>query len=174
MSSTIRTPWPNRSAPQKAMASWIDGNPESLTRVDREVSVRITHVLERVEVPARWVSGLGAGDVEPDHSAVPESHREFGDLPRPGGMPHRRQETADADLPSRDPGSGFAGPETFENVLDDLVQTQALFQVLLGRKTDLGIDDVVVGQILGTLTCHPCKPFGGVCITATVCANVSR
>lgn len=88
-------------------------------------------------------------------------------------MPHRREKTPDSDLPSRDPGSGFAGPETFENVLDDLVQTQALFQVLLGRKTDFGIDDVVVGQILGAFTRYPCKP-SGVCITATVCANVSR
>src|SRR3546814_19346345 len=51
--------------------------PESLTRVNREVGFRVTHVLERVEVPARWVSGLGAGDVETDNPAVPESHSEF-------------------------------------------------------------------------------------------------
>ena len=29
MSSTIRTPWPSRSAPQNAMASWMDGSPNA-------------------------------------------------------------------------------------------------------------------------------------------------
>ena len=29
MSSTMRTPWPSRSAPQNAIASWMDGSPNA-------------------------------------------------------------------------------------------------------------------------------------------------
>ncbi|SIN59451.1 Uncharacterised protein [Mycobacteroides abscessus subsp. abscessus] len=43
MSSTMRTPWPSRSAPQKAIASWIEGspNPSPAWIVNRELAFRM-------------------------------------------------------------------------------------------------------------------------------------
>jgi hypothetical protein len=55
-------------------------------------------------------------------------------------MPHRREKTPDSELPARDPGSGFAGPETFENVstmttiVFDRIKAEAMNWVIAGAK----------------------------------------
>ena len=59
----------------------VDGRqPERLAGVNREAGVVASHVLERVEVPRRRVSGLGAGDVEADDALVAEPDGQLGDL----------------------------------------------------------------------------------------------
>ena len=51
----------------------VDGRqPERLAGVNGEAGVVASHVLERVEMPRRRVSGLRTGDVETDHALVAE------------------------------------------------------------------------------------------------------
>ncbi len=83
-------PEPIRSAP-------LDGFPdrrqaEGLTRVDGEVEVLATEVLERVEVTGGRVARLGPGDVEARDALVAVADRELGDLGGLGSVPHRRQQ----------------------------------------------------------------------------------
>lgn len=72
--------------------------PERFTGMDGEVRVGIPHVLEGVQMTTRRIPGLGTGDVEADHTAVTESHSQFGDFTRPGGMTHGGQQAADLDV----------------------------------------------------------------------------
>lgn len=57
------------------------GQSESLAGMDREPGVGVPHVLEGVQMTGRRISGLGAGDVEPDGTPVAELHGQLGDLP---------------------------------------------------------------------------------------------
>ncbi len=59
----------------------VDGRqPERLARVNGEAGVVASHVLERVEVSRRRISGLGTRDVESDYALVAEPDRQLGDL----------------------------------------------------------------------------------------------
>ena len=49
------------------------------------------------------------------------------------------------------PGPPLALPEALVDGLDDLFEGQAGFQVLLGGVADLGVDDAVLGEVLGAL-----------------------
>jgi hypothetical protein len=57
--------------------------------------------------------------------------------------------------------------------LDDLVEGEPGFEVLLGRVPHLGVDDTVGGEVLGALGGDP-ERGRRVCMTATVWAKVSR
>ena len=57
---------------------------------------------------------------------------------------------------------------------DDLVEGQALVEVLLGGVAHLGVDHAVGGQVLDALAGHPGEVRRRVCITATVWSKVSR
>ena len=64
--------------------------------------------------------------------------------------------------------------EAGDHGVDHLVERQAAGQVQLGREADLGVDDAVGGEVLGALGGHPGRWPRRVCITPTVCWNVSR
>ena len=53
------------------------------------------------------------------------------------------------------PRPRLPGGEPGGDRLDDLVEGQAAFEVLLGGVADLGVDDAVGGQVLGALGRHP-------------------
>ena len=57
---------------------------------------------------------------------------------------------------------------------DHLLERELLGHVLLGGPADLGVDDAVRGKILDRLARQPGVKPSTVCMTATVCANVSR
>ena len=131
---------------------------ERLTGVDGEVGVLAPEVLERVEVAGGREAGLGAGDVEAGHALVAVVHDQPGDLGALGGVPHRGEQCRDADPVTglrRDP---LTVPEAGVDRLDDLLEGQALDQVLLGGVADLGVDHPVGGEVLHALAGHPVQP----------------
>src|SRR6267142_1514583 len=76
----------------------MDGRqPERLAGVNGEAGVVASHVLERIEMPRRRVSGLGARDVETDHTLVSEPDGQLGDLAGPRSVPHRRGQASHGD-----------------------------------------------------------------------------
>ena len=84
----------------------VDGRqPERLAGMNGEARVVVSHVLERIQVPGRRVTGFRAGNVESDHAFVTESDRQLGDLPGHRGMPHRGDQTTHHDWT---PGGGAA------------------------------------------------------------------
>ena len=129
--------------------------PERLTGVDREVRVVAFEVVERVEVPGRWVAGLGAGDVEAGHAVVPVVDGQLGDLPRRAGVPHGGEDLVHDD---RTAGVGDGVHPVLQAVpdgLDGLRRRQSLVEVLLRRPPCLAVHHSVSGQILDELTGHP-------------------
>ena len=90
MSSTMRTPWPSRSAPHHCSASQIDGRPNASPAWMVAWKFSRCDELERVEVAGRRVAGLGAGDVEADHARVAPAHGQLGDLEAAGRGAHGR------------------------------------------------------------------------------------
>src|SRR5665647_2474186 len=87
------------------------GQPEGLAGVDGEVGVLAAEVLERIEVPGGWETGLGAGDVETDDAVVAIAHDESGDLGPHGCLAHRRQQRRHPDPSTRLRGFALAVPE---------------------------------------------------------------
>ncbi len=123
--------------------------------MDGEVPVLPLDVLERVEVPARREPGLRAGDVEPDDPVVAVAHGELGDLERPGGVPHRGQQGADADA-----GLLRPLPEPFLHRLHDGGQRETALGVQLGGEAHLGVDHAVLGEVERALPRHPHERVG--------------
>ncbi len=147
MSSTIRTPWPNRSAPQIGDRLLNRRQPERLARMNREAGVVVSHVLESIQMAGRRVAGLRAGDVEPDHALVPKPDRQLGDLPRHRGMPHRGDQTTHHD---GTPGGGrrlLSVGESRQHGVDHRVERQAPVDVQLRGEPHLGVDHRVRGQV---------------------------
>ena len=126
--------------------------PEGLAGVDGEVGVLALEVLERVEVPGGRVAGLGAGDVEAGHAAVAPGDGQLGDLHRARLVAHRGEQLADDDPAA---GGRLAGLEALLDGRDDLVEGEALLDVLLGGVADLGVHHAVRGQVLDALARHP-------------------
>ena len=138
------------------------------------MEVLAAQVLERVQVAGGREARLGPGDVEPDHAVVAVRDGQLGDLAGPGGVPHRGDDRAHPDLLPLLGRGLLAVAEPGQYRLDDLLQRQPGVGVLLRSPPDLGVHDAVVGQVLDGLAGHAGQPLAAVCMTATVCANVSR
>ena len=149
MSSTIRTPWPSRSAPHHWIASQIDGSPNASPAWMVKWEFSRWQVLERVEVPGGRVAGLGAGDVEAGHAAVApvrwRARRSRGDR---ACVPHRGEQAAHRDAGR--PALRHAVREAGLHGVDDLVEREPRGDVLLGRVPDLGVHHAVSGEVLPT------------------------
>ena len=135
--------------------------PEGLARVDGEVGVLALQVFERVQVAGRRVTVLGPGDVESGHPVVAVTHGQPGDLRALGRMAHRREQRRDLDRVTGCRGLALAVPEASVDRLDDLLEGQALGQVLLGGIATLGIDDAVGGKVEDALLGDPVQPLLG-------------
>src|SRR6185369_5813631 len=99
---------------------------EALAGVEGDVEVLVAHLIERLEVARRAVTGLGAGDVESDDARVAPADGAFGDLDGAGGLAHRGDERLHHDGM---PGGGSpraSEPKPLEVRLDDLVEGQPL------------------------------------------------
>ena len=155
MSSTMRTPWPSRSAPHHCSASQIDGSAERLAGVDRDVEVLAGHELERVEVTGGREAGLGSGDVEPDDAVVTPPHRELGDLTRPRLSAHGREQRVHRDRMACGGGPLGSHREAVDHRADDVVEPELALGVQLGREPDLGVHDAVGREVLGALGRDP-------------------
>ncbi len=134
---------------------------ERLAGVDGEVVVLALEVLEGVQVPGGRVTGLGARDVEADHAEVAVAVGEFGDLQGAGRVPHGGEQGADADAVTGGPGPPLAFPEALVDGLDDLFEGEPALQVLLGGVAHLGVDDAVLGEVLGALGGDPDQGVAG-------------
>ncbi len=108
------------------------------------------HVLERVQVPARPVARLCAGDVEADHPVIAVLHGQLGNLERPGSGPHRGQQGVDPDRPTR-----TAGCEALEHRLYHFVQAQPGRDMQFRREPNLRVHHAVSREVLGALRRHP-------------------
>ena len=150
MSSTMRTPWPSRSAPHHCSASQMDGSPNPSPAWIVMWKFSRGHVLERVQVPGRRAARLGPGDVESDHALIPVPHRKLRDLQRARRGAHRGEQRVDGDAPAH-----AADPESVEHRRDHLLQGESPGHVQLGREPHLRVDHAVVGEILGALGRHP-------------------
>lgn len=129
--------------------------PEGLAGVDGEVVVLALEVLEGVEVTGGREARLGARDVEAHHTQVAVAVGQFGDLQGTGRVPHGGEQGADPDAVAVVPGTPFTLPEALVDGLDDLFEGEPGLQVLLGRVAHLGVDDPVLGEILGALGGDP-------------------
>ena len=124
--------------------------PERLAGVDRDVEVVAHHAREGVQVARGRVARLGAGDVEAADPLVAVAQRQLGDLEAAGLLPHGRAEHPHGQLAARG-----AALEAGQDRLDDLVELEPGPDVQLGGEADLGVDDPVVGEVLGALGGHP-------------------
>ncbi len=75
-------------------------------------------------------------------------------------MPHGRGEGSDPDALAPRRGVRLSLPEPRQGGVDDLLEGQAVHDVLFGRPADLGVDDAVVGEVLGRLAGHPGDALG--------------
>ena len=122
-----------------------------LAGVDGGREVVLGQVGEGVLEAGRQEAVLGAGDVEADGAVVAVADGQFGDLLAAVGVAHGGDELADLDLAAGLGDGVHAGFEAGLHGLDDVVQAQALLQVLLGRPAHLAVHDAVVGQVLDEL-----------------------
>ena len=102
MSSTIRTPWPSRSAPHHCIASQIDGSPKASPAwmVKCAFSRRRYSNASRCRVGGKPASAPAMS--KPATSSIAESDAQLGDLAGPGGVPHRGEQQPGADpVPGR-------------------------------------------------------------------------
>lgn len=76
-------------------------------------------------------------------------------------MPHGGEQGAHADAVAVGLGAPLAFPEARVDRLDDLFEGEALFEVLLGGVADLGVDDAVLGEVLGALGGDPEQRLAG-------------
>src|SRR6478752_2146557 len=131
------------------------GQAARLARVDREAGVVVSHVLEGVEVSRRWVACLGARDVEPHNALVPEPDRQLGDLQRPGLVAHRGHQATHGDRAPFGAGGLLSVGEARQHRVHHRVKRKPAVDVQFGCEPDLGVHDVVGGQILHALDGHP-------------------
>ena len=122
--------------------------------------VVVPHVLERVQVTRRRITGLGARDVEADDALVAEPDRQLGDLQRAGRVPHRGDQAAHRDGASVGADGLLAVGEPGQHRVDDVVERQPFVDVQFRREPDLGVDHVVGGQVLDALVGHPVQRLG--------------
>ena len=94
MSSTMRTPWPSRSAPHHCSASQIDGSPNASPAwmVKCAFSRRRYSKASRCRVGGKPASAPAMS--KPTTPPSRNAHDELGDLPRAGRVPHRGEQGA--------------------------------------------------------------------------------
>ena len=153
MSSAMWTPCPIRSAPWSS-ASSIEAGPNASPAWIVSGSPASRQIARAAREVARRVPGLGAGQVEPDHALRVRPDGEPRDLLGAGAGAHRVDQRADHDPVAR------ALLEAGGDGRDDLVGGEAAREVLLGGVADLGVDDAVVGQVLGALAGHARERLG--------------
>ena len=127
---------------------------EALAGVDRDVEVLPLDQLERVEVPRGREAGLRPGDVETDDALVSVPHGELRGLDRAGRLAHGGDEQLHRDRPALQPRSMLALSEARQDRGHHLVEREAALGGELRRIPDLGIHDVVGGEVLGALGGH--------------------
>ena len=113
----------------------VDGRqPERFPGMNREAGVVVSHVLEGVQVPGGRVARLRAGDVEADNSLVAEPDRQFGDLARPRGVPHRGDQAAHRDGVALAAGGLLAIGEAGKHGVDHLIEGETAVDMRSGAK----------------------------------------
>ena len=152
MSSTMRTPWPSRSAPHHWSASQIDGRPKA------SPAWMVTWKLARWMSwnASRWRLGgkpaSGPAMSKPDHALVAVAHGQLGDLHRARELAHGGHDRADHDgMPGRGCRVARHARKPGEPRRHDLVERQPALRRELGRVAHLGVDDAIRGQVLGAL-----------------------
>ena len=131
------------------------GQAERLAGVDRDVEVLAADVLEGVEVARRRIALLGPGHVEPDDAGIAPADGALGDLDRAGRLAHRGDQHLHDDRVAGLLGPGGAQLEALEIGGDDLVEGEAALGRELRGIADLGVDDAVGRQVLGTFGGDP-------------------
>ena len=141
--------------PHHWIASQIEGSPNASPAwmVKWKFSRRRYSNASRCRVGGN--PGLGAGDVESDDAPVAVGDGQLGDLARAGGVAHRGRQRADPDDVAPLGSGGLAGAEPGEDGVHDLLEAQPAVGVLFGRPAHLGVDDPVVGEVLGALAGDP-------------------
>ena len=159
MSSMMPTPCPRRSAPHTCSASAIDGRPNaSPAWIVMWKSSRITR-----EKASRWRAGGSrprAGDVEAAHALVAVAQRQLRDLQ--ASSPAGASRSRDAARSARGPAEPRPKPASTASTTSS--SDRPVLGVQLGGEADLGVDDAVVGEVLGALGGHPLQRLR-VCIT---------
>lgn len=100
------------------------------------------------------ISGLGAGDVEPDGTPVAEFHGQLGDLPRSRGVPHRGDQGAHLDALTCGTGLPLPVCEPGQHGVHDVVKSEAGVDVQLRRKADLGVHHAIGGEVFDAFGGH--------------------
>lgn len=76
-------------------------------------------------------------------------------------MPHGGEQGADADAVAVLTGRPLPFPEALVDGLDHLFEAQPAVEVLLGGVAHLGVDDAVLGEVLGALAGDPDERLAG-------------
>ncbi len=135
--------------------------PERLARVDREVRVLPTQVLEGVEMTGRREPRLRPRDVEAHDAAVAVLDGELGDTTGVRGRADRGEEDANADRVSGLGRQSLTLGEACQHGLDHLVLVQPLLDMQLGGEPHLRVDHEVGRKILGALARDPAQRLRG-------------
>ncbi len=112
-------------------------------------------------MPRGRVARLGAGDVEAHHAAVAEPDGQLGDLAGAGRVAHGGDQAAHRDGPAGAGRGAFTVDEPGQHGVDHLVERQPAVDVQFGGEPDLGVDDVVGGQILHAFIGDAVQRLGG-------------
>ena len=157
----IRTPWPSRSAPHH----WIASPRCSAGRTPRRRGwVKRAFSRWRYSKASRWrvggIAGLGTGDVEAADALVAIADREFGDL---RDFAACRIAVSRATIRMLHPAAAASRflPEAGVDRLDDLLESQARVQVLLGSEAGFGIHHAVGGEVEDLLAGDSAQPVDG-------------
>ena len=91
------------------------------------------------------VTGLRAGNVEPNHAFVPEPDRQLRDLAGQRGVPHRGDQTAHDDGTPCCRGSLLPVGETRKHRVGDGIERQPPVDVQFGGEAHLGVNHRIGG-----------------------------
>ena len=143
----------------------LDGLPnrrqtERLARVDGEVRVLASQVLERIQMARGRETSFSPCDIEADDPAIAVLHRKFRDFLGVRGCPHRCQQHSDPDPPAVSYRASGAFVEAVEYRIDHLSKGQSLLHVKFGSEADFGVDDAVCRKVFRAFARHPGESLG--------------
>src|ERR671921_2493774 len=127
--------------------------------MDREVEALLSQEFESIEVLRRRVAHLGTSQVTADHALVTVTDREYSNLLRPGILPHRREQRANADPTSCSLRVSLALFDSLEHCLDYLLERKSPLNVQLGSVPYLGVHNTIFGEVFHALRCHSQERF---------------